>query len=65
MKIHVELDRCEGHGICVDQAASLFSFDDDGNLIDRLDGAEVPSDLVASANAAVAGCPVAALRVSS
>lgn len=65
MKIHVDVERCEGHGICVDQAASLFQFDDAGDLVDRLRGADVPEDLLASARAAVAGCPVAALRATS
>lgn len=65
MKIHVDFDRCEGHGICVDQAASLFSLDDNGELVDQLGGADVPTELVANANAAVAGCPVAALRATS
>jgi ferredoxin len=32
MKIHVDYARCEGHGLCADQAPTLFSLNDDAVL---------------------------------
>lgn len=62
MKIDVDYARCEGHGLCAEQAPSVFTLDDDAELTYHAEGAEVPSDEVARARAAVASCPVAALR---
>ncbi|MCP2315966.1 ferredoxin [Nocardia amikacinitolerans] len=65
MKITIDYDRCEGHGLCADQAPNVFSLDDDAELIYHFDGEEVPGDEVAAARAAIVSCPVAALRESS
>jgi ferredoxin len=32
MRIDVDWDRCEAHGICADQAPKVFSLDDEGEL---------------------------------
>ena len=63
MKISVDYARCEGHGLCADQAPDVFSLDDDGELTYRFDAAEVPDEHQVAARAAVNVCPVAALRV--
>jgi ferredoxin len=65
MKISVDHARCEGHGLCADQAPDIFSLDDDAELTHRFDGADVPDDHRSAARAAVNACPVAALRVLS
>jgi len=65
MKIHVDYDRCEGHGLCADQAPSLFSLDDDAELTYHAEGAALPPDLHLPARSAIAACPVAALRETS
>lgn len=62
MKIDVDYDRCEGHGLCAEQAPALFSLDDEAELTYRAEGSEVPADQAAQARAAIASCPVAALR---
>jgi ferredoxin len=62
MKIDVDRVRCEGHGLCAEQAPSLFVMDDEGELVYAGEGADVPDELVSSARAAVAYCPVAALK---
>lgn len=62
MRIDVDRVRCEGHGLCVAQAPALFSLDDDDELIYHADGTDVPEDLLAGARAAMAYCPVAALK---
>lgn len=61
MLIVLDRPRCEGHGLCEEAASELMHLDDDGELVlDREDVAE--ADL-ASAQAAVRVCPVAALRL--
>ncbi|WP_280355526.1 ferredoxin [Nocardia otitidiscaviarum] len=65
MKITVDYDRCEGHGLCAEQAPAVFSLDDDAELTYHFEGADVPGDEVAAAQAAIVSCPVAALRASS
>ncbi|NYI44476.1 ferredoxin [Nocardioides aromaticivorans] len=65
MRIHVEYDRCEGHGLCAEQAPQLFSLDDDAELTYHAEGSDVPADQQAPARAAIASCPVAALRETS
>ena len=32
MKISVDRSRCEGHGLCAQRAAAVFSLDDDAGL---------------------------------
>ncbi|WP_405729067.1 ferredoxin [Streptomyces sp. NBC_00028] len=65
MKISVDYARCEGHGMCADQAPLLFSLDEDAELTYHFDGADVPDEHQPAARAAVNACPVAALRVPS
>ena len=64
MKVNVDHDRCEGHGLCVLQAADAFELDDDGGLNFRFAGTDVPADLAGDVRAAVDACPVAALRLA-
>lgn len=61
MRIAADYDRCEGHGLCVDQAPQVFDLDDEGDLV-LLVGEDVPSDLEASTGRAIDACPVSALR---
>ncbi|HVK29104.1 MAG TPA: ferredoxin [Nocardioides sp.] len=65
MRIHVDYDRCESHGLCTEQAPRLFSLDDDAELTYHAEGSDVPADQQALARAAIASCPVAVLRESS
>jgi ferredoxin len=62
MKISVDHDRCEGHGLCAEQAPAVFDLDDDAQVVYRFDGGTVPADQVAAARAGVNSCPVAAPR---
>ncbi|BCK56113.1 ferredoxin [Nocardia wallacei] len=64
MKVIIDHDRCEGHGLCAEQAPAVFSLDDDAELIYHFDGGEVPDDQADAARAAIVSCPVAALRAS-
>jgi ferredoxin len=62
VRIDVDWDRCEGHGICADQAPKVFSLDDEGELHYAFDNDDIPDDLAPSARSAIGVCPVAALR---
>jgi len=56
MKIHVDRERCEGHGRCYALAPALFEPDDIGNGQELGDGT-VPPDQEHNARLAVANCP--------
>jgi len=62
MKIQIHRDRCEGHGLCAEQAPSLFTIDEEGELVHHRAGQDVPDGMVGPARAAIGSCPVAALR---
>lgn len=64
MRIVADYDRCEGHGLCVDQAPDVFDLDDEGDLVHHFDGAEVPTEHEAAGRSAIDSCPVAALRLA-
>lgn len=61
MKVTVDRDRCEGHGLCEDVAPGLFGLDDEGELVLRFPGT-VPSGREPQAREAMRVCPVGALR---
>ncbi|UGT44908.1 ferredoxin [Nocardia yamanashiensis] len=61
MKISADHDRCEGHGLCTQQAPAIFELDDDGVLVHHFEGADIPPEQLTPARAAVTSCPVAAL----
>ena len=59
-KFIVKKDVCIGCGVCTAVASSVFVFDADGLAEAILE--EVPQDLVASAEEALASCPVQAIE---
>lgn len=61
MKIIVDHERCEGHGLCEASAPEVYQLDDEGEL--HLLVEEVPDRLEDAASAGAWACPVAALRV--
>ena len=62
MKIHVDQDRCEGHGRCYALAPALIEADDIGNGQEIGDGS-VPPDQEKNARLAVANCPERAVII--
>jgi ferredoxin len=61
MRVHVDLDLCRGHGLCVDAAPTVFRLNDDG-LCDVL--IEFPPDeLRSQVEDAVERCPVDAIAI--
>jgi len=62
MRIHADVARCEGHGLCAETAPEVYELDDDAIVVLRHPG-DVPPELEAKARAGARVCPVAALRV--
>ena len=56
IKIHVDQERCQGHGRCYVLAPQLVEADELGNGREIGDGT-VPSELEASAQKAASNCP--------
>lgn len=61
MKIIVDREKCTGLGICESLAPEVFEIDDDGGLV--LKEADVSGSDLDQVQAAVDGCPTAALRL--
>jgi len=62
MKVHVDPERCEGHGRCYATAPEVFVPDDLGNGRELGDGT-VPAELEKQARIAVANCPEQAITI--
>ena len=65
MRIVADLEKCEGHGVCVAQAPTLLDLDDDNIVVVLEAGEHLSDDDGRRAGVAVESCPVAALRVLS
>lgn len=64
MKISADRARCEGHGVCVNQAPTLLDLDDDDIVIVLDPDRDLTAAEEGQAEVAVASCPVAALALS-
>ena len=60
MKVHIDSDRCQGHGRCYDLVPGLFGDDDEGYGKVLGDGVVAP-DHEHEARLAVANCPERAI----
>ncbi|MEV8274180.1 ferredoxin [Microbacterium sp. NPDC077184] len=61
MKLHIDLTRCEGHGLCQEAAPAILRLNDDDEpelLVDDI------ADHLPAARDAVRVCPVAALKLA-
>jgi ferredoxin len=61
MKIHVDTDRCTGHGVCESISPEVFEVGDDG--IVRLLTEDLTESQRPDLESAVAECPTQALRL--
>ena len=59
MKVVVDLNLCDLHGLCVETAPDVFEIDDDGNL--HVLNASPPDNLRAKVDKAVRECPTGAI----
>jgi ferredoxin len=62
MRISIDNEACTGHGRCYALAPELFEPDDDGRGVVIRE--EVPEELLATAQRAVASCPESAVKLS-
>jgi ferredoxin len=62
MKIGVDLDLCQGHGVCQSEAPTVFRVTDD-NVVEILDP-NPPDDLRKNVEEAVKNCPTQALTMT-
>lgn len=62
MKVHVDTERCQGHGRCYALAPQLFASDDIGNGVE-LNGGVVPEGQEGDARRAALNCPESAVIV--
>lgn len=63
MRIHIDSERCEGHGRCWENAPDLVYDDEAGRGVVRGDGT-VPTEFEAQALAARNACPERAVEVT-
>ncbi len=62
MRVKVDRDLCQGHGVCAEEAPEAFEVDEDSNQVRLLQ--ETPADaLRAKVRTAVKYCPTRALSI--
>ena len=62
MRVHIDSDRCQGHGQCVFLCPEVFGADEQGFGVVRQE--EVPEGAEADAQKAEASCPEGAIRIA-
>lgn len=60
MRVNVDLDRCQGHGLCVYAAPDVFDLDDEGQV--HYDPSPAPEQRD-NVQDAVRSCPTAAISL--
>ncbi|WP_330256202.1 ferredoxin [Nocardia sp. NBC_00565] len=61
MRIHIELDQCEGHGLCAATAPDLYDLDAEGYAAKA--DLHVPEGMLDKAESGVSACPMRAIRL--
>ena len=62
MNVRVDIDLCQGHGVCQSEAPTVFRVTDD-NVVEILDP-NPPDDLRRNVEEAVKNCPTQALTLT-
>ena len=62
MNVTVDVDLCQGHGVCASEAPTVFRVTDD-NVVEILDP-NPPDDLHKNVGEAVKNCPTQALTLT-
>ena len=63
-RVEVDLDLCQGHTVCLNEAPEIFGFDEDDRKVVLLDE-DVPDHLRKKVELAVEHCPTRALKLRS
>jgi ferredoxin len=61
MKVRIDNEACTGHGRCYVLAPEVFEPDDEGHSVALVD--DIPPELLAQAQLAVANCPESAITI--
>jgi ferredoxin len=61
MRIHIDDERCKGHGVCCGLCPRVFELTDRGYAISVVD--EIPAELQEIVNTAVDHCPEGAISI--
>ncbi len=61
MRIRLDVDLCQGHGTCVNEAPEVFRLDGDGPVTVQIP--EPTAEMRAAVKAAVKYCPTGALTL--
>ena len=61
MRVRVDIDLCQGHGVCVNEALEVFQLEGDGPVSILLE--EAPESLRAKLADALRYCPTGAIAV--
>lgn len=64
MRVDIDRNRCQGHGLCAMFGAELFALDDDGFGSVKLDSATLPPHLEPIARRVAANCPERAIALA-
>lgn len=62
MKVHADIDKCEGYANCVVAAPDVFSIDDEENIVVVMN-ADPAEDRREAVEEAVRNCPTSALSI--
>ncbi len=62
MKIHLDAQKCQGHGRCYSLAPELFDCDDLGTAVVKVSG-DLTEEQLQRANLAAANCPEFAIEI--
>jgi ferredoxin len=62
VKIRVDMDLCQGHGVCAGEAPELFKLDESTSKVIVLDPAP-PESLRTKLTAAAKYCPTRAIKI--
>jgi ferredoxin len=60
--VDVDVDRCQGHGLCSVAAPEIFELDDDGYCV--IGKVELPADQLSQARLGAKNCPEMAITVT-
>jgi ferredoxin len=61
MRVRVDADLCQGHGVCVSEAPAVFQLEDDGPVTILLESP--PAELRAKIADALRYCPTGAISL--
>jgi len=61
MKVRIDFDLCQSHGVCMDEAPEVFQVADDGTVSILLE--QPPEELHAKVHDALRYCPTSAISI--